>query len=117
MAKKLVFGALNNKKHVITANKALISKYGDKLAHLAEVNKVNLEYEASVAGGIPTLTIFGRPWAAIWTPPKVDLHSTLEHDPGCKNNCTFPECKLECLYCVTIKAVQAELEMMIRKYC
>ena len=55
MAKKLVFSALRNKKHVITANKALIAKYGDQLAHLAEKNNVNLEYEASVAGGIPII--------------------------------------------------------------
>ena len=55
MAKKLVFSALRNKKHVITANKALIAKYGDQLASIAEKNKVNLEYEASVAGGIPII--------------------------------------------------------------
>ena len=54
-AKRLVFSALRNKKHVITANKALISKYGDKLGYLAEKNKVNLEYEASVAGGVPII--------------------------------------------------------------
>ncbi len=54
-AKKLVFSSLINKKHVITANKALISKYGDKLAVIAEKNKVNLEYEASVAGGVPII--------------------------------------------------------------
>ena len=40
-AKKLVFNALKNKKHVVTANKALISKYGDQLAQIAEKNKVN----------------------------------------------------------------------------
>ena len=54
-AKKLVFESLRNGKHVITANKALISKYGDKLASLAEANHVNLEYEASVAGGVPII--------------------------------------------------------------
>ena len=54
-AKKLVFSALKNKKHVITANKALMAKYGDKLAYLAEKNNVNLEYEASVAGGVPII--------------------------------------------------------------
>ena len=36
VAKKLVFSALKNKKHVITANKALMAKYGDQLAYLAE---------------------------------------------------------------------------------
>ena len=54
-AKKLVFSSLKNKKHVITANKALMAKYGDKLAYLAEKNNVNLEYEAAVAGGIPII--------------------------------------------------------------
>ena len=54
-AKKLVFAALKNKKHVITANKALMSKYGDQLARLAEKNNVNLEYEASVAAGVPII--------------------------------------------------------------
>ena len=33
VAKKLVFSALKNKKHVITANKSLIAKYGDELAN------------------------------------------------------------------------------------
>ena len=54
-AKKLVFAALKNNKHVVTANKALIAKYGDQLASLAEKNNVNLEYEASVAGGVPVV--------------------------------------------------------------
>jgi len=55
MAKNLVFSALRNGKHVITANKALIAKYGDQLSSLAEKNNVNLEYEASVAGGVPII--------------------------------------------------------------
>ena len=55
IAKKLVFSALKNKKHVITANKALIANYGDQLALIAEKNKVNLEYEAAVAGGVPII--------------------------------------------------------------
>ena len=54
-AKKLVFSALKNKKHVVTANKALIAKYGDHLAKIAEKNKVNLEFEASVCGGVPII--------------------------------------------------------------
>jgi homoserine dehydrogenase len=54
-AKKLVFSALKNKKHVVTANKALIAKYGDQLAKIAEKNKVNLEFEASVCGGVPII--------------------------------------------------------------
>ena len=54
-AKNLVFSALRNKKHVVTANKALIAKYGDKLSKIAEKNKVNLEFEASVCGGVPII--------------------------------------------------------------
>ncbi len=52
-AKKLVYEALRNKKHVVTANKALIAKYGDELSKIAEKNKVNLEFEAAVCGGVP----------------------------------------------------------------
>ena len=55
VSKKLVETALKNKIHVITPNKALISKHGNNLAKLAEKNNVNLEFEASVAGGIPIL--------------------------------------------------------------
>jgi len=55
ISKKIVETALKNKIHVITPNKALISKHGDYLAKLAEDNNVNLEFEASVAGGIPIL--------------------------------------------------------------
>ena len=40
---------------MVTANKALISKYGDELSRIAEKNKVNLEFEASVCGGVPII--------------------------------------------------------------
>lgn len=55
VSKKIVEYALKNKVNVITPNKALVAKHGDYLAKLAEMNKVNLEFEASVAGGIPIL--------------------------------------------------------------
>ena len=55
ISKKVVETALRNQIHVITPNKALISKHGDYLSKLAEDNNVNLEFEASVAGGIPIL--------------------------------------------------------------
>ena len=55
ISKKIVETSLKNKKHVITANKALIAKHGDYLSYLAEKNKVNLEFEAAVGGGIPIL--------------------------------------------------------------
>jgi len=55
ISKKVVEIALKNKINVITPNKALIAKHGDYLSELAEKNKVNLEFEAAVAGGIPIL--------------------------------------------------------------
>jgi len=55
ISKKIVEMAIKNKINVITPNKALIAKHGDYLAKLAEKNKVNLEFEASVGGGIPIL--------------------------------------------------------------
>ena len=55
ISKRLVETALRKRIHVVTPNKALISKHGDFLSKLAEKNKVNLEFEASVGGGIPIL--------------------------------------------------------------
>ena len=55
ISKQIVETALKNNINVITPNKALIAKHGDYLASLAEKHKVNLEFEASVAGGIPIL--------------------------------------------------------------
>jgi len=55
ISKKIIEKALKNKIHVITPNKSLIAKHGNNLGRLAEKNKVNLEFEASVCGGIPIL--------------------------------------------------------------
>tara|TARA_B100000900_G_scaffold413878_1_gene438927 strand:+ start:847 stop:2139 length:1293 start_codon:yes stop_codon:yes gene_type:complete len=55
ISKKVVETALQKKINVITPNKALIAKHGDNLSKLAEKNRVNLEFEASVGGGIPIL--------------------------------------------------------------
>lgn len=57
IAKQIVFDALNKKKHVITANKALISKHGHELADIAEKNGCFVGYEAAIAGGIPIVCI------------------------------------------------------------
>ncbi|HET7084509.1 MAG TPA: homoserine dehydrogenase [Rhizomicrobium sp.] len=53
IARRLVETALANKKHVVTANKALLAKHGLALAQLAEQNGVTLKFEAAAAGGIP----------------------------------------------------------------
>jgi homoserine dehydrogenase len=54
-AKAAVETALNAGKHVITANKALLAHHGAALAKLAEAKGVALNFEASVAGGIPII--------------------------------------------------------------
>ncbi|MFJ5964677.1 homoserine dehydrogenase [Bacillus sp. NPDC093026] len=53
--KQYLIDALNEKKHVITANKDLMALYGTELSHVAKENGCDLYYEASVAGGIPIL--------------------------------------------------------------
>jgi len=55
ISKKIIETALKKKINVITPNKTLIAKHGDYLSKLAEKNNVNLEFEASVAGGIPII--------------------------------------------------------------
>ena len=53
VAKDIVIGALKSKKHVVTANKALIADHGAKIIALAKKNNVLFRFEASVCGGIP----------------------------------------------------------------
>ncbi|MBI2586142.1 MAG: homoserine dehydrogenase [Rhodospirillales bacterium] len=55
VARKLCEKAIANRKHVITANKALIAHHGTALARAAEKAGVSLRYEAAVAGGIPII--------------------------------------------------------------
>lgn len=47
--------ALENGKHVITANKALIAEHGSELFQIAAQNNVTLAFESAVAGGIPII--------------------------------------------------------------
>ncbi|KZB64554.1 homoserine dehydrogenase [Thalassospira lucentensis] len=47
--------ALENGKHVVTANKALIALHGVEMARIADANNVTIAYEAAVAGGIPVI--------------------------------------------------------------
>ena len=55
VARELVNAAIENGKHVVTANKALIAEHGNELLALAEASGVQLRMEASVAGGIPVI--------------------------------------------------------------
>lgn len=54
-AKDYMLRALNAGKHVVTANKDVVAKYGKELFAAAEANKVDLLFEASVGGGIPII--------------------------------------------------------------
>ena len=51
----------------------------------------------AVAADIPTVAIFGRPLAMNWTPPNQNKHLSFEFNPGCKTQCDYPNCQLECL--------------------
>ncbi|ASP40472.1 homoserine dehydrogenase [Bacterioplanes sanyensis] len=53
VAKKLVLTAIENGKHVVTANKALIAEHGAEIFAAAEAKGVSVMYEAAIAGGIP----------------------------------------------------------------
>ena len=55
IAKDLILAAIENGKHVVTANKALIAHYGTSIANAAESAGVSFSYEAAVAGGIPII--------------------------------------------------------------
>lgn len=55
IAKEVVMTAINNGKHVVTANKALIAVYGSEIFAAAEEKGVSVMYEAAVAGGIPII--------------------------------------------------------------
>ena len=57
VAKKIIFDALKNKKHVVTANKALVSKYWSTLRELSRKNDCLIKFEAAVAGGIPIIKV------------------------------------------------------------
>lgn len=55
LSKDLVLKAIANKKHVVTANKALIALHGNEIFAAAKANGVIVAYEAAVAGGIPII--------------------------------------------------------------
>lgn len=56
-AKDFVIKALENKKHVVTANKALLAIYGKEIFPLAKKMGVDIGFEASVGGGIPIIRV------------------------------------------------------------
>ena len=55
LSRELVMKAIANGKHVVTANKALIAKYGNEIFSAAQKKGVMVAFEAAVAGGIPII--------------------------------------------------------------
>ncbi|MFP5461598.1 MAG: homoserine dehydrogenase [Gammaproteobacteria bacterium] len=55
IAKKLVLAAIENGKHVVTANKALLAVHGNEIFEAASRKGVMVAFEAAVAGGIPII--------------------------------------------------------------
>ncbi len=55
IAKDFMLQAINNGKHIVTANKALLAAHGNELFAAAARNGVDLAFEASVGGCMPTI--------------------------------------------------------------
>ena len=55
IAKDIIIQAIKNKKHIVTANKALIANHGKEIFKLAQENSVMVNFEAAVAGGVPII--------------------------------------------------------------
>ncbi|RZO67140.1 MAG: homoserine dehydrogenase, partial [Halieaceae bacterium] len=64
VARDLIKLAIEQGKHVVTANKALIAEHGNELILLAEQAGVQLRFEAAVAGGIPVIKTLREALAA-----------------------------------------------------
>ncbi len=64
VAHDLIKLAIQQGKHIVTANKALIAEHGNELIALAEAAGVQIRYEAAVAGGIPVIKVLRESLAA-----------------------------------------------------
>ncbi|MFB2622846.1 MULTISPECIES: homoserine dehydrogenase [Methanothermobacter] len=63
-ARSFILRALENGKHVVTANKALLARHWDEIMATARENGVRIAFEASVGGGIPVLRALNESLAA-----------------------------------------------------
>jgi homoserine dehydrogenase len=63
-ARDYVLRAMRAGKHVVTANKQLLSQHGDELWAAAQENNVQLRYEAAVAGVVPVIRVLQESLAA-----------------------------------------------------
>jgi homoserine dehydrogenase len=63
-AREYVLRAMAAGKHVVTANKQLLSQHGEELFQSARENRVQLRFEAAVAGVVPAIRVMGETLAA-----------------------------------------------------
>ncbi|MBN1962510.1 MAG: homoserine dehydrogenase [Deltaproteobacteria bacterium] len=59
-ARSLMLKAMDNNKHIVTANKALLAIHWDELVTKAEKKRISFSFEASVGGGIPLIVAIRR---------------------------------------------------------
>ena len=64
VARELIIKAITNKKHVVTANKAVIFHHGDELFKLAQENGVKILFESAVCAGTPIIKLLKEELAA-----------------------------------------------------
>lgn len=64
VARELIIKAIHNKKHVVTANKAVIFHHGDELFKLAQENGVKILFESAVCAGTPIIKLLKEELAA-----------------------------------------------------
>lgn len=63
-ALELLLAAIDNGKHIVTANKALIAQHGNAIFKAARAKGVDVTFEAAVAGGVPILKVLSESLAA-----------------------------------------------------
>src|SRR5210317_2030111 len=64
VARELILKAIKNKKHVVTANKAVIYHHGDEIFKLAKENGVRVLFESAVCAGTPIIKLLKEELAA-----------------------------------------------------
>jgi heptosyltransferase III len=69
----------------------------------------------AISADVPTVAIFGRPLQRNWTPPNQEQHLAVEFDPGCKEQCHYPKCQLECIRQVRVESVLEKVMIQMER--
>lgn len=64
LAKDLAIKTLSNKKHFVTANKALLAEHGAEISKIADKNNCHIGFEASTVGALPIIKSFKENFVA-----------------------------------------------------